>query len=73
MAIIPHVLLHMSYDASYQLVIKVVIKSLQKCGHVHIICVFSQLTYPTFLRKVFVSGYLPRTLAQVLWYHESLL
>jgi hypothetical protein len=41
-------------------------KLLQKCIHAHIICVVSQLIYPTFLRKVFISGYLPRSHAQVL-------
>jgi hypothetical protein len=48
----------MSYDASYQLAIKAVTKSLQKCRHAHIIRVVSELTYPTFLRKVLISVYL---------------
>jgi hypothetical protein len=31
----------------------------------------SQLTYPTFLRKVFISVYLPRLLTQVLRHHKN--
>jgi hypothetical protein len=50
----------MSYNASYQLVIKEVTKSLQKYRHAYIIRVLRQLTYPTFLKKVFVSVYLSR-------------
>ena len=61
----------MLYDASYQLVIKAVTKSLQKCRHAYIIRVVSQLTYPKFLRKVFVSVYLPRSLVQVLRHHKN--
>jgi hypothetical protein len=69
----------MSYNASYQSIIKETTKLLQKRRHVHIIRVVSQLTYPTFLRKTFVSFYLSRTIVRLfefsditnLYYHKT--
>jgi hypothetical protein len=72
MTIILHVLVYQSYNASYQPIIKAVTK-LYKNRHAHVICLLSQLTYYTFLRKAVISVYLPHALTQVIQQHKSIL
>jgi hypothetical protein len=63
----------LSNNASYQHVnIKAITKLLQN-RYAHIIHAVSQLTYPTFLRKIFVSVYLHCSLTRVLQHHKTLL